>query len=207
MGSTFPVQCSSCFMRQGNSRVKPRWIPDLQRSRRARRRCWRMQELQWRLFGRLPAAIRGSIRSTPDQDWVRINLAATAAGVATQPMSQALQEYPEMKALYERIHATLAPEGGTVQMLGRLGYAEAVPASPRWPLQAKTARGVILDEKQARAVFEFFNEVGIINQTGDERVQQAPAGWTCMCPTSQSSITWCASAMAKHHLRLLRRSR
>ncbi|MEL6290089.1 MAG: twin-arginine translocation pathway signal protein, partial [Pseudomonadota bacterium] len=34
------------------------------------------------------------------RDWVRINLAATAAGVSTQPLSQALQEYPEMKKLF-----------------------------------------------------------------------------------------------------------
>ncbi len=75
------------------------------------------------------------------QDWVRINLAATAAGLATQPMSQALQEYPEMSALYRQVHARLAPGGGTVQMLGRLGYAETVPASPRWPLKAKLIEG------------------------------------------------------------------
>ena len=75
------------------------------------------------------------------QDWVRINLAATAAGLATQPLSQALQEYPEMKSLYKQVHDKLAPEGGTVQMLARLGYAEAVPASPRWPLKAKLVEG------------------------------------------------------------------
>lgn len=71
------------------------------------------------------------------RDWVRINLAATAAGVSTQPLSQALQEYPEMKKLFAEVHARLAGDGGTVQMLARLGYADTVPASPRWPLSAK----------------------------------------------------------------------
>jgi len=74
------------------------------------------------------------------RDWVRINLAATANAVAVQPLSQALQEYPEMKLLYDKVHRKLAPNGGTVQMLARLGYAEAVSASPRWPLQAKIVK-------------------------------------------------------------------
>lgn len=71
------------------------------------------------------------------RDWVRVNLAATAAGLALHPLSQALQEYPEMAALRADAQARLAPEGGTVQMLGRLGYARPVPPSPRWPLERK----------------------------------------------------------------------
>ncbi len=71
------------------------------------------------------------------RDWLRINLAATAQGLGVQPMSQALQEYPEMAALYAQVHERLAPGGGTVQMLGRLGYGPQVPQSPRWPLDAK----------------------------------------------------------------------
>ncbi|MGL4234433.1 Acg family FMN-binding oxidoreductase [Tabrizicola sp.] len=70
-------------------------------------------------------------------DWLRVNLAATGAGVAFQPLSQALQEYPEMAVLYTDLHARLAPTGGTVQMLARIGYGPAVAASPRWPLEAK----------------------------------------------------------------------
>ena len=69
--------------------------------------------------------------------WSRVNLAATRAGLGVQPMSQALQEFPEMREQYDAAHALLAPDGGTVQMLGRLGYAAAVPPSPRWPLEAK----------------------------------------------------------------------
>jgi hypothetical protein len=76
----------------------------------------------------------------PDQiatgaDWLRVNLAATAAGVAFQPLSQALQEFPEMAGLYRDIHARLAPDGGRVQMLARIGYGPAVDQSPRWPLE------------------------------------------------------------------------
>ena len=70
-------------------------------------------------------------------DWLRFNLAATAAGLGTQPLSQALQEFPEMADLYAEVHETLAPEGGTVQMLARIGYGPAVAPSPRWPLEAK----------------------------------------------------------------------
>lgn len=70
-------------------------------------------------------------------DWLRVNLAATGVGVAFQPLSQALQEYPEMAALYADLHGRLAPAGGTVQMLARIGYGPSVGPSPRWPLEAK----------------------------------------------------------------------
>ncbi len=70
-------------------------------------------------------------------DWIRINLAATAAGLGFQPLSQALQEYPEVAAEYAEVHDRLAPDGGTVQMLARIGYGPDVPVSPRWPLEAK----------------------------------------------------------------------
>lgn len=69
--------------------------------------------------------------------WARINLAATAMGLAVHPASQTLQEYPEMAALYARVHALLGAEGGErVQMLGRLGHGPAVEPTPRWPLAA-----------------------------------------------------------------------
>ncbi|HVE52599.1 MAG TPA: twin-arginine translocation pathway signal protein, partial [Ramlibacter sp.] len=65
-------------------------------------------------------------------------LAATAQGLAMQPLSQALQEYPEQAGPYADIHALLqapAPRH-TVQMWARLGYAPAVGPSPRRPLGA-----------------------------------------------------------------------
>jgi hypothetical protein len=71
------------------------------------------------------------------RDWARINLTATASGIGIQPLSQALQEYPEVAAHYREAHKLLASDGETVQMLGRLGYAAPVEASPRWPLEAK----------------------------------------------------------------------
>ena len=71
------------------------------------------------------------------RDWLRFHLATTREGISMQPHSQALQEYEEMDALYKAVHERLAPQGGTVQMLVRLGYTEPVKASPRWPLEAK----------------------------------------------------------------------
>ncbi len=71
------------------------------------------------------------------RDWVRLNLAATSHSVGFHPLSQALQEYPEMAEIYAAVHTRFAPDGGTVQMLSRLGYGPAVPQSPRWPLEAK----------------------------------------------------------------------
>ena len=70
-------------------------------------------------------------------DWVRLNLAAAGIHLGMQPLSQALQEYPEMAKLYQDIHRRLAPEGGTVQMFARIGYGPQVAPSPRWPLEAK----------------------------------------------------------------------
>jgi hypothetical protein len=72
-------------------------------------------------------------------DWVRLNLAAAAAGLGLHPLSQALQEFPEMAALYAEVHARLAPQGGTVQMLGRIGYGPETGPSPRWPLETRIA--------------------------------------------------------------------
>ena len=73
--------------------------------------------------------------------WLRLNLEATALGLSLHPVSQALQEYPEMENLYGKIHELLAKPGETVQMLGRLGYGPQVPVSPRWPLEAKLLKG------------------------------------------------------------------
>lgn len=70
--------------------------------------------------------------------FVRAQLAATAHGLAMQPLSQALQEYPEQARPYAEIHALLrapAPRY-TVQMWSRLGYAPTVGPAPRRPLDA-----------------------------------------------------------------------
>ena len=70
--------------------------------------------------------------------YMRVALQATADGLAMQPMSQALQEYPEMAPFYETVHSWLTDRPvERVQMLARLGYAKAVGPSPRWPLDAR----------------------------------------------------------------------
>ena len=71
------------------------------------------------------------------RDWLRVNLAATGLGLALHPVSQALQEFPAMADHRRAAQAELAPGGGVVQMLGRLGYAGAVPPTPRWPVESR----------------------------------------------------------------------
>jgi hypothetical protein len=65
--------------------------------------------------------------------YVRAQLAATAQGLSMQPLSQALQEYPEQAPMYAAAHrlmgAPIAEQ--TVQMWVRLGYAPSVQPSPR----------------------------------------------------------------------------
>lgn len=73
--------------------------------------------------------------------WLRLNLTTTALGLSLHPVSQALQEFPEVAAHRAEAQARLARPGETVQMLGRLGYGPAVPRSPRWPLEAKIRNG------------------------------------------------------------------
>ena len=70
-------------------------------------------------------------------DWLRVNIAATAQGLGFQPLSQALQEFPEMAEPFQKVHERLAPGGGTVQMLSRIGYGPKVGKSPRWPLESR----------------------------------------------------------------------
>lgn len=70
-------------------------------------------------------------------DWLRVNLAATALGLGFQPLSQALQEFPQMEGPFRQVHERLAPDGGTVQMLSRIGYGPVVGNSPRWPLESR----------------------------------------------------------------------
>ncbi|MGL5139355.1 MAG: Acg family FMN-binding oxidoreductase, partial [Beijerinckiaceae bacterium] len=65
--------------------------------------------------------------------YLRANLAATLRGLAMQPISQALQEFPEMREQYAKIHAETAV--GKLQMLMRIGYGPKVDETPRWPLE------------------------------------------------------------------------
>ena len=65
--------------------------------------------------------------------YARVQLAGTAHGLAMQPLSQALQEYPAVAGPYEAIHTLLqAPKPQyTVQMWARVGYGPAVEPAPR----------------------------------------------------------------------------
>jgi hypothetical protein len=51
----------------------------------------------------------------------RIELRARSLGLVMQPLSQVLQEYPEMAAEYAAVHERYAPGGETIQMLVRIG--------------------------------------------------------------------------------------
>jgi hypothetical protein len=71
--------------------------------------------------------------------YVRLQLKATEIGLGVHPMSQALQEFTEMKPFYSKAHelmlgkpAPQQPTDETVQMFCRLGYTpDVVPATPR----------------------------------------------------------------------------
>ncbi len=75
--------------------------------------------------------------------YVRLQLKATELGLGVHPMSQALQEFAEMKPYYEKAHqlilskaAPRAAGDATVQMFCRLGYAASpVPPAPRRQLE------------------------------------------------------------------------
>lgn len=74
--------------------------------------------------------------------YARVQLAATALGLAMQPLQQALQEYPEQAAQHAAIHRLLGAHqpaqtpAKTVQMWARVGYAPAVQPAPRRALDA-----------------------------------------------------------------------
>ncbi len=70
--------------------------------------------------------------------FVRLQLAAASLGLVTQPPSQVLQEYPEMRALQREFEALVGQrDGDKVQMLVRVGHPTgAATRSPRRPLDA-----------------------------------------------------------------------
>ncbi len=66
------------------------------------------------------------------RSFVRLQLKATELGVALQPHSQALQEYPEMAELHGNMRReTGTADSATLQMFFRLGYAGDPGPSPR----------------------------------------------------------------------------
>ncbi len=97
---------------------------------------------RWAAFetgsGYLWVASKGNSRSqqlAAGRAYVRAHLQATAAGVDMHPLSQALQEFVEVKPQYNALHRLLGfdPATNTVQMLARVGYgaAAAGPSSRR----------------------------------------------------------------------------
>ena len=66
------------------------------------------------------------------QIYARINLLTAKLGIAQHPMSQILEEYEDMRPLQQEFLNLLEiPQGSTVQMLYRLGYAEKPPPTRR----------------------------------------------------------------------------
>lgn len=62
----------------------------------------------------------------------RLVLTGHTLGLVMQPLSQALEEYPEMNNLYTEFKQAYAPDSGTVQMLFRVGYpTKGTPLSMR----------------------------------------------------------------------------
>ncbi len=73
--------------------------------------------------------------------WLRVNLKATELGLGVHPLSQALQEYPEMAALADEMTAaTDTGAGERLQMFARIGYGAANPPGPRWRLETRIKR-------------------------------------------------------------------
>ena len=72
------------------------------------------------------------------RDWVRMNLAAQKLDLGVHPLSQCLQEFPEMNGPYADAQRALdVSANGVIHMLGRVGYAKFTAPSPRWPLMSK----------------------------------------------------------------------
>ena len=95
--------------------------------------------LRWVLSGSVRVATAEASKLKRGVAYLRMQLAATAIGLGVHPMSQALQEFAEMKPFYDKAHqlmlGKLAPQTSsdeTLQMFCRLGYvAGGIPATPR----------------------------------------------------------------------------
>ncbi len=70
--------------------------------------------------------------------YVRGNLKATELGLSMHPLSQALQEYPEMAEQLVDVHKIMNIDApARLQMLARVGYGKAQMQSPRWSLDSR----------------------------------------------------------------------
>jgi hypothetical protein len=78
------------------------------------------------------------------RDWLRLDLAANAAGLGIHPLSQGLQEFPEMEPMHAAMRrGTGVAPGERIQMFGRLGHpaAPGIRVAPRWPAESRILRG------------------------------------------------------------------
>ncbi len=67
----------------------------------------------------------------------KLVLTGHTLGLAMQPLSQVLEEYPEMETPYSEFNKAYAPDGGTIQMLFRVGVTtKSVPLSMRRAVQS-----------------------------------------------------------------------
>ena len=91
----------------------------------------------WLNTDQAAARAAGRIRASQvdaGRAYVRLQLKATELGLQVHPMSQANQEFDEMKPWYERLHQALNGQPGearTVQMFCRVGYCAPQPHTPR----------------------------------------------------------------------------
>jgi hypothetical protein len=71
--------------------------------------------------------------------YLRAHLVATSQGIDMHPLSQALQEFAEVRPYYQQMHQLLGfdPNKNTVQMLARVGYAlNTAEGTPRRELDS-----------------------------------------------------------------------
>ena len=84
-----------------------------------------------------PAGASRSAEVWAGRTFVRQQLAAQALGLQVHPLSQAPQEFAEMKPHHDALHRQLnggTASGGVVQMFCRVGHCAPQPHTPRRPL-------------------------------------------------------------------------
>jgi len=75
------------------------------------------------------------------RDWVRIHLKATELGLSLEPQSPALNDSSEMHVMFSLLRDMLGAHWGQrVQMLSRVGYAEQMAPTARWPVESRILR-------------------------------------------------------------------
>ena len=81
-----------------------------------------------------PAGTTRSAELNAGRVYMRLQLKGTELGLQMNPMSQAPQEFPEMKAYYDQLHQMLLGKPATeetVQMFCRIGYCASQQHTPR----------------------------------------------------------------------------